>query len=240
MSNLPLRPWRNSHSTARRRAAEQALEENLGSTSTTPAASESIDSGPELASMRSLVRTLERLPEQAWNRELDTAGSVSHARTTARSPSRRVRTWITPIYSGVLAAVVIAFVIGALIHPFSGADHPNIAVSRSSARVVLEPLTAARSTSRAIAYMPGGDRMLVHINLPRSAPGTYYELWLMTSTTKLVPVTSFRIHSTGTDSLQLLLPDDPSHYKYLDISVQHVGDEGAISNDSVLRGAIHT
>jgi hypothetical protein len=35
-----------------------------------------------------------------------------------------------------------------------------------------------------------------------------------------------------------VLPDDPSHYRYLDISVQHLGGGIAISQDNVLRGAI--
>lgn len=240
MSNLPLRTWRHGSSKARRRAAEQALEESFSATSTTSVVSESIEGDPELASMRSLVRTLERLPVQAWNPELDAATSI-RAGTTTQQQSRKVRARITPVRSGAFAAVAIAFIIGALIHPFSGGPHADLAVPRSTAHVILEPLTAGRNTSRAIAYMPGGDHMLVRINLPRSAPGTYYELWLMTSTTKLVPVTSFRIRAAGTHSLQLLLPDDPSNYKYLDISVQHVGgDQGAISNDNVLRGAIHT
>ncbi len=81
--------------------------------------------------------------------------------------------------------------------------------------------------------------MLLQIReLPRSAPGAYYELWLMTSNTDLVSVTSFRVGATGMNSLRLSLPDDPTHYKYLDISIQHVGDQGAISQDNVLRGTI--
>ncbi len=205
-----------------------------------PAINQPIEAGPELASMRSLIQTLEQLPEQAWNLELDTARTISPAGNTARQQSRKPRARVTPIRSGVFATVVLAFVIGALTHPFSGTTRSYTAVSRASAHVVLTPLTGAPITSQAVAYMRGGNQMLVRIhNLPRSAPGTYYELWLMTSNTDLVSVTSFRIRTTGTDSLKLLLPDDPSHYKYLDISIQHVGDNGAISKDNVLRGTIH-
>lgn len=191
--------------------------------------------------MRSLIQTLEELPEEAWNRRLGTAPARGAAGNAVRPRSRTMRRWFTPVAPGVFAAVASAFVIGALLHPFSGTSSPNVSVSRSAAHVILEPLTGAPDTSRAVAYMPGGDHMLVRVhNLPRSAPGTYYELWLMTSTTDLVSVTSFRIRATGTDTLQLLLPDDPRHYKYLDISVQHIGDAGAISGDNVLRGTIHT
>lgn len=185
------------------------------------------------------TKMVEQLPEQAWM-EPDTATTVRPAGNNARRPSRKRRTRFTPVGAGVFAAVALAFMIGALIHPFSGTTRSHFAISRTSAHVVLTPLTGARTTGQAVAYMPGGDHMLVRIHdLPRSAPGTYYELWLMTSTTHLVSVTSFRIRTSGTDSLKLLLPDDPSHYKYLDISVQHVGDHGSISNDNVLRGPIH-
>jgi hypothetical protein len=87
--------------------------------------------------------------------------------------------------------------------------------------------------------MPGGNHMVLRVrNLPRSAPGTYYELWLMTSATHLLSVTSFRVGASGTGSLQLVLPDDPSNYRYLDISVQHLGAGVSISQDNVLRGAL--
>jgi Anti-sigma-K factor rskA len=239
MSNPPLNVWRRG-SRARRQAAEQALSEDLLASSAGPDTNELADQTSELASMRSLIQTLERLPEQAWNHQIHTAATSSPAESVARRQLRSVRLQINSVRAGALVAVALAFVIGALIDPFSATPHPENAVSRATAHVILQPLAGAPSTSRAIAYMPGGNQMLVRIrNLPRSAPGTYYELWLMTSNTDLVSVTSFRIRATGTDSLQLLLPDSPSHYKYLDISVQHVGDEGAISQDNVLRGAIH-
>jgi Anti-sigma-K factor rskA len=236
MSNPP--PiWRRGSSKARRQAAEQALYENRFPTSAKPGIDESVELTSELASMRSLIQTLEQLPGQAWTQQLDTAKMTS---TTARQEGRKVPMRITPVRAGVLAAVALAFLIGALIHPLSPGSHQRPFISPASAHVILEPLTGSSSTSRAVAYMPGGDQMLVRIqDLPRSAPGTYYELWLMTSNTDLISVTSFRVHAAGTDSLKLLLPDDPSHYKYLDISVQHVGDEGAISQDNVLRGTIH-
>jgi hypothetical protein len=74
------------------------------------------------------------------------------------------------------------------------------------------------------------------LRLPPSPPGTYYELWLMTSPTHLSPVVAFRIDASGQATLDLRLPDDPAHYAYLDISRQRVGAGTGISGDSVLRG----
>jgi hypothetical protein len=89
--------------------------------------------------------------------------------------------------------------------------------------------------------MPGGGHMLLDVrDLPASAPGTYYELWLMTSRTDLVSVTSFRTGASGTALLRLVLPDNPSHYRFLDVSVQRVDSGAAISRDNVLRAAIPT
>jgi len=208
--------------------------------------------GAELASMRSLARTLEQLPGQAWASEL----GRSTAPRTAGSPSRRPaplgrpglarlprRLRIAPAVGGPLAAaaLAVAFFVGALTHPFAGATgHPQVAPLSTKTHVVLKPLPGTAAASLAVAYMPGGDHMVLNVrNLPRSAPGSYYELWLMTSDTDLVSVTSFRVGASGTaGSLKLVLPDDPSHYRYLDISVQHVGAGIAISQDNVLRGAI--
>jgi hypothetical protein len=71
-----------------------------------------------------------------------------------------------------------------------------------------------------------------------SPPGTYYELWLMTSDTDLVSVASFRVGSTGTADLDLALPAEPSKYEFLDISLQRVSSGATISQDNVLRGPI--
>jgi hypothetical protein len=37
-----------------------------------------------------------------------------------------------------------------------------------------------------------------------------------------------------------VLPDNPSHYRFLDVSVQRVDSGAAISRDNVLRAAIPT
>jgi hypothetical protein len=239
MNNFPGTIWHRRPAKARRQAATQAIAENLATTSPMLSPDESIEVGQELASMRSLIQVLEQLPGTAWTQERNVATAASPAREASRRYARWRPAGTTMLHAGLLATAALAFVIGALLHPFSGGPHARSEVSHTTPRVLLEPLRQTLSTSQAIAYMPGGDQMLIRLyDLPRSAPGTYYELWLMTNNTDLVSVTSFRIRSPGTKSLRLLLPSDPSRYRYLDISVQHVGDGGAISHNNILRGAI--
>jgi hypothetical protein len=239
MSKRSLRNWSRSSSKTRVRATEQALNENLAGVQSTLVPVEPGELGAELASMRSLIQTLEQLPGQAWSSQPDTARTRSTSAVASRRAGRGHRLRITPGVSGALATAALAFAIGALIHPFSETTHSRASGPTGTAPVVLKPHPGTFNGSRAVAYMRGRDQMLLRIrDLPRSAPGTYYELWLMTSTTDLVPVTSFRIRASSKQSLRLLLPDDPSHYKYLDISVQQLGNGGAISKENVLRGSI--
>jgi anti-sigma-K factor RskA len=247
MSNLPLRiGWRRRPSKARREAAERVLEENFSGIPSelgvNDQAAGEAGLGSELTSMRSLVQTLEQLPGQAWSPKLGTAPASRNARAGSRRPGLSGRLRPSPGLSAALATAALAFVVGALIHPFSGSDHPRAPVAPAGVHVVLKPLPGASAAGLAVAYMPGGGHMLLNVrDLPASAPGTYYELWLMTSNTDLVSVTSFRTGASGTASLRLVLPDDPRHYRYLDISVQHVGGRaGAISSDNVLRAALPT
>lgn len=74
--------------------------------------------------------------------------------------------------------------------------------------------------------------------LPPSPHGTYYELWLMTDSRHLTPIVAFSIGATGSGRLSLRLPDNPVHYRYLDISQQRLGGGTAHSGDSVLLGPI--
>ena len=58
--------------------------------------------------------------------------------------------------------------------------------------------------------------------LPASDEGGYYEVWLMSSDSKLVPVASFRVGKSGEASVEVPLPAEPGDYRYFDISRQTV------------------
>jgi hypothetical protein len=133
-----------------------------------------------------------------------------------------------------------AFLVGSLTHPTLTGTRPVASGSPgSAARVVLRPLPPASGSGLAVAYMRGSERMSLRIRRLRpSPPGTYYELWLMTSDTDLVSVASFRVSAKGTAELNLALPAQPSSYEFLDISLQRISAGATISQDNVLRGVI--
>ena len=231
--NPPLRIRISRRSRIRWQAAEQVLDEQAAATSTSP------ERSGELRAMHTLTQVLERIPEQAWVSEL---GPVPEPRAVeSAAPVARPRRQRGRLSAGAALAaatgLAAAFLAGSFTHPLtSGSSSTTSPV----ARVVLKPVPGTGSSGLAVAYMLGaGGHMRLRVKqLPRLRPGTYYELWLMTSPTDLVSVASFRVGPSGSGKLNLVLPDDPAHYRYLDISVQRVGGGQAISGRSVLRGSI--
>jgi hypothetical protein len=73
-------------------------------------------------------------------------------------------------------------------------------------------------------------------HLPASRAGTYYEAWLMTSATRLVPVAAFRPGPGGRAQIDVPLPAAATGYRYIDISLQRTNAGTAHSHQSILRG----
>ena len=237
MRRSGLKSSRRRISRARRAAAERVADEVLMNIPVVDAGGEQPELSDELAAMRRITAILEGIPAQAW------ATGLSTHPTAGRGPARRsTGQGIAPRVAATLVAALLAmaFIVGSITHPLGGSHTPLEPRPAGTTHVVLRPLPAGGGAhSQAIAYMTGGDHMLVKLKgLPRSVAGTYYELWLMTSNTHLVSVASFQIGTSGSGTLRLLLPDDPAHYRFLDISLQHVGRGSGISQLSVLRGAV--
>jgi anti-sigma-K factor RskA len=151
----------------------------------------------------------------------------------ARARARR-RFALSPAFA--VAAVVIAAVLGGAIGALiaSGGDSSS---PPAKTVLVLHPLDAPKD-SRADLSMPKADTMLLRAHgLPPSAAGDYYEVWLMSSDSKLVPVASFRVGESGEASVEVPLPAAPDEYAYFDVSRQTVSGGLHHSQDSVLRGA---
>ncbi|HET9093749.1 MAG TPA: anti-sigma factor [Solirubrobacteraceae bacterium] len=232
---IPFRDRRGGPA-ARRRAAALLVDGRAGE----PSGAEP-ELAAELEAMSSIIATLEQIPERAWLSELGPAPERRAAAARARRTWRPSRSIGGSPWAGALVAatcLVVAFLVGSLTHPLSSSSTRAPAAGPD---VVLRPVsTSGAGHSLAVAHMLGGNRRmhLQVVHLPPSRPGTYYELWLMTSTKDLVSVSSFRLSASGSGNLDLILPDNPGRYRYLDISVQRVGGSPAISSDSVLRGAI--
>jgi hypothetical protein len=150
----------------------------------------------------------------------------------ARRPRRRFA--LSPAFA--VAAIVVAAVLGGAVGALiaSGGDSSSPAAKTV---LVLHPLDAPKG-SRADLSMPKADTMLLRAHgLPPSAAGDYYEVWLMSSDSKLVPVASFRVGESGEASVEVPLPAAPDEYAYFDVSRQTVSGGLHHSQDSVLRGA---
>jgi len=66
--------------------------------------------------------------------------------------------------------------------------------------------------------------------------GHVYELWLMDSTRDLISVATFRVNAAGAAQITAPLPAPPSHFRYLDVSLQPLDGTALHSSQSVLRG----
>ncbi len=261
--NLPAKIRHRRRSAVSHRAAEMVLDELMsaqtaGVASADPRAVAAGADPPELAAeldaIRALALTLQQVPGEAWEAELGGLAS-EHAearhqprlpvRRQSRHPARRHDRRLNSrvqLGAGALLAMCLAaaFFVGSVTHPtLAGTGRGAPRASHSAASVTLRPLTQATGSGLAVAYMRGSGRMSLLVRRLRpSPPGTYYELWLMTSDTDLVSVASFRVGATGTADLSLALPAEPSNYEFLDISLQRVSAGVTISQDNVLRGTI--
>lgn len=175
---------------------------------------------------------LEALPGDAWPADVPESLPPEPAPVRAAPPRRRFALRPLSVAAMVLVAAVLGGVVGALVA--SGGDSSS---PPAKTVLVLHPLDAPKN-SRADISMPKADTMLLRAHdLPPSAAGDYYEVWLMSSDSKLVPVASFKVGESGEASVEVPLPAAPDEYAYFDVSRQTVSGGTGHSQDSVLRGA---
>jgi anti-sigma-K factor RskA len=186
----------------------------------------------EVEATRGTMAHLEALPGDAWPSDVAEPLPPEPAPTRTARPRRRFS--LSPAFA--VAAIVIAAVLGGVVGALiaSGGDSSS---PPAKTVLVLHPLDAPKN-SRADVSMPKADTMLLRTHgLPPSAAGDYYEVWLMSSDSKLVPVASFRVGQSGEASVEVPLPAAPDEYAYFDVSRQTVSGGPDHSQDSVLRGA---
>lgn len=190
--------------------------------------------------LRARVRALEdvtqrvqAVPMAAWEAIAEPAPApVRHPRRS------RFAGFSVPRLAAAALAAVLLFAAGFGTRALSGGTARVTSTLQPPGRqLVLEPLAGGPAGVSGSAYLHGGQSMVLVIHhLPTTAPGRYYEAWLMTSLTKLVPLTSFRVDRNGQARIVLQLPASERDYRYIDVSLQDVGAGVAHSADSVLRG----
>jgi anti-sigma-K factor RskA len=196
----------------------------------------------EVEAARTLTTRLEALPEAAWSAATERRPGASDGSDAApiqgpgaerhATKSRGSRRWrVRPVFAIVALLVVAAFGFGVGVL-LTGNDS-----SHAAPTIVLRPLQPTSGEEATVA-MPAPGEMLFHAEgLPVLRPGQYYEIWLMSSTARLVPVASFRVGADGRAQVRVPLPADPAAYRYFDVSRQQVDEGTAHSADSVLRGS---
>lgn len=225
---------RHHRNRQRRRAAEQVLDAlDRPATGATQPVPEDPEFAAEIASMRALTTLLAEVPAEAWQ------PIPTPVPELASSPARRRHRHVTRsrALAGtvVLACLAIGFVGGALVN--RGAGGPASPPPPQAAMATLLPLPGQPAAAVARVQLASAGRIVISLSrLPRPGAGRFYEAWLMTSPTKLIPVASFRPDARGRATVETSLPAPVAAFAYIDVSLQRAAAGPAHSGDSVLRG----
>jgi Anti-sigma-K factor rskA len=185
------------------------------------------------ARLAEVAGRLEGLSPAAWE---VTHGEREPAAHGARTSSSRRRWFVSPVLAATLAAVALAIGIGvgALVWGGRAGGGPGAPAVRT---VALRPLPGSATNATGSARVTSRGQLTLRVQrLPAAGRGRYYEAWLMTDDTHLVPVASFEVHGSGSAALTVPLPAPVARYRYVDVSLQTVSGTTAHSSDSVLRG----
>jgi anti-sigma-K factor RskA len=210
----------------RRRAARHVLDHP--DPASIPAAGEDRGLADEIAAIRALTTLLSEIPAHAW----PPTTTPDPTPTPARAPHHRPARSRALASAAALACLAAGFTAGALTHHHSTPPSPPPA-----ATATLKPLPGHPPTTTARVQLTRAGRIIITITrLPPPPTGHFYEAWLMSTPTHLIPVASFRPNTQGHARIETSLPAPVNAYRYIDISLQHTGTSPTHSNDSVLRG----
>lgn len=174
-----------------------------------------------------LVGRLEAMSQDAW--------AILPAVAWPASAGRRRRRVLTlrPLVAAAAAAALLALGVG------TGLLIESDGSAVRGPAVALRAVGGAPTSSSALARMTRGGHMLLTVRgLPPARPGTYYEAWLMSDGSHLVPVASFTVDGAGRARIDVPLPASASDYRYIDVSLQRTAAGTAHSSRSVLRGTL--
>jgi Anti-sigma-K factor rskA len=217
----------------RRRAAEHVLDElDRSATGTIKPPGEDPELAAEITSMGAIANLLSEVPAEAWQPIPSPGQEPASPTHRHRRPLTRSQALAAAV---VLACLAIGFAAGALIN--RGTGSPASTPPPQAAAATLRPLPGQPPGAVARVQLGSAGRIVITFSrLPRPGAGRFYEAWLMTSATKLIPVASFRPNAHGSARVETSLPAPVGAFRYIDVSLQRAGAGPAHSGDSVLRG----
>ena len=179
----------------------------------------------EVEALQATTEQLAELPADAWP-----ALPANAAPPSPRRWRRRAWTWRPAV---ALASLLVALAVGVGIGELLAGGGERVA---PTAAISLQPLQAG-SAAHASVHMPASGTMVLDVaGLRPAGPGHYYELWLMSSPSRTVPVASFSVNAKGHAEVRVPLPAAPAAYRYFDVSRQAEAGGTGHSGESVLRG----
>jgi Anti-sigma-K factor rskA len=219
----------------RRRAAERVLDElDRPAIDATPPPGEDPELAAEITTMGAIAKLLSEVPTEAWQ-PIPAPGSEpepSPSHGPHRSALTRSRALVGAV---VLACLAIGFASGALVT--RGGGGPASTRPAPAATTTLRPLPGQPAGAIARVQLASAGRIVIaSTRLPNPGAGRFYEAWLMTSATKLIPIASFLPDARGRALVETSLPAPVGAFRYIDVSLQRTGAGPAHSGDSVLRG----
>lgn len=194
------------------------------------------------SSLDDLTRLLEELPREAWDRPDPPAApwpaEEQRATDEKRAPRGR-RLVLRPLAAFAGSAALVAAGVLAGLAVWGGDGDGSKASGAERQRVELNPIgrpNRSASGTAEIAGGPGGDASVRLSGLRPNSDRDFYELWLLGEDGELVSLASFRVPESGSATLDLPLPVDPSRFRYLDVSREPTDGDPTHSTISVLRG----
>ncbi len=203
---------------------------------------EDADFRAEVERLRPVVNNLRRLPPEAWE-EIEPpplqlpAEAVAPKRGSAESRSFGFLRAPFSLRPAIATAFAIAL-LGAGVVVGVALDSGGGSETVSGRNVTLEPVGVADAgaTGTAVLASTGTREAQVELKgMQPSAPGTYYELWLMNTANDLVSLGAFEVPASGDATITVPLPENPGRYHYLDISVERDDGDPGHSGKSVMR-----
>ena len=190
----------------------------------------------EVERLRPIVAAVEALPAEAWDPPApppltvpaeSRGGLLERVREAFAVPSFRLAAGAIAI----VAALAVGFGIGRL----SDGGEDDVRTERSIALAGLPEAPEATGTADVID-VAGQEELAVEVHdLPPSAAGEVYELWLLNTPDDLRSLGTFRVPASGEASVRVPLPVPPERFALVDVSRETLGGDPGHSGDSVLR-----